>query len=73
MPKVTSKTIDMTALQSLWSAFDVIAHVRPVRDSASYDQMQSLMNILIETVGDDEDHPLAGLLNSVGDLVSHYE
>jgi HTH-type transcriptional regulator/antitoxin HigA len=73
MPKVTSKTIDMSVLQSLWSAFDAIAHVRPVRDSASYDQMQSLMNILIETVGDDEDHPLAGLLNSVGDLVSHYE
>jgi HTH-type transcriptional regulator/antitoxin HigA len=31
------------------------------------------MNSLLDAVGDDEDHPLSGLLDLVGDLVSRYE
>ena len=35
--------------------------------------MVALMNTLLETTGDDEDHPLSGLLDLVGDMVSKYE
>ena len=35
--------------------------------------MQSLMEMLLAEVGDDEDHPLADLLDVVGVLVSQYE
>jgi len=35
--------------------------------------MQSLMDQLLKEVGDDEDHPLADLLDVVGVLVDQYE
>lgn len=38
-----------------------------------YDRTVGLMNSLLDAVGDDEDHPLSGLLDLVGDLVSRYE
>ncbi len=44
-----------------------------IRDEADYDRMVLLMNELIDTVGDDETHPLAGLLDLVGELVSDFD
>ena len=31
------------------------------------------MNSLLDAAGDDEDHPLSGLLNLIGDMISKYE
>lgn len=64
---------DIQAIQSSWQAFDAMAHFRPIRDEESYDHMVTLMNSLLDTTGDDEDHPLSGLLDLVGDMVSRYE
>lgn len=38
-----------------------------------YGQMVALMNSLLDVVGEDEDHGLAGLLELVGDIVAKYE
>jgi HTH-type transcriptional regulator/antitoxin HigA len=64
---------DIRAIQSSWTAFDSMVHLRPILDDASYDQMVALMNSLLDVVGDDEDHALSGLLELVGDIVSSYE
>lgn len=64
---------DIQAIQSSWAVFDAIAHLRPIHDEADYDQMVALMNSLLDEVGDDEDHELAGLLELLGDIVSKYE
>lgn len=64
---------DMRAIQKSWQAFDAMAHLRPIQDEKSYDKMVALMNALLETAGDDEDHPLSGLLDLLSDLVSKYE
>jgi HTH-type transcriptional regulator/antitoxin HigA len=64
---------DIRAIQSTWAAFDTMAHLRPIHDETGYDQMVALMNSLLDVVGEDEDHPLSGLLELVGDLVSRYE
>jgi len=45
----------------------------PVRNERDYARMQSLMDQLLEEVGDDEDHPLADLLDLVSVLVGQYE
>lgn len=45
----------------------------PIRNERDYARMQSLMEMLLSEVGDDEDHPLADLLDVVGVLVSQYE
>ncbi len=64
---------DIRAIQSSWVAFDAMAHLRPIHDEAGYEQTVALMNSLLDVVGDDEDHPLSGLLELVGDVVSKYE
>jgi HTH-type transcriptional regulator/antitoxin HigA len=69
----THTQFDLQAIQSSWQAFDTMTHLRPIHDSESYDRMTALMNSLLEATGDDEDHPLSGLLDLVSDMVSKYE
>ena len=64
---------NIRAIQSSWVKLDSMVHLRPIHDEAGYDQMTSLMNSLLDVVGDNEDHALSGLLELVGDLVSKYE
>ncbi|HRE18220.1 MAG TPA: hypothetical protein PLW86_14330 [Rhodocyclaceae bacterium] len=64
---------DIRAIQSSWADFEAMTHLRPIHDADGYDRMVALMNALLDVVGDDEDHPLSGLLELVGDLVSLYE
>ncbi|BAO29429.1 helix-turn-helix domain-containing protein [Sulfuritalea hydrogenivorans] len=66
-------TLDITALQKTWAAFDHIAHLRPIRTEAEYDRTVSLMNYLLDRIGDQEDHVLSGLLDLVGELVADYD
>ena len=65
--------IDISALQLSWQAFDSVAHLRPIHNEADYDRMVALMNSLLDVTGDDEDHPLSGLLELAAELVSRYE
>jgi HTH-type transcriptional regulator / antitoxin HigA len=64
---------DIRAIQASWQAFDAMAHLRPVHDEEDYSRMVALMNSLLDAAGDDEDHPLSGLLDLVGEIVSTYE
>ena len=63
----------MSAMYASWQKFDTLAHSRPIHNENEYDHMIKLMNLLLDASGDDEDHPLSGLLDLVGDLVSRYE
>lgn len=64
---------DIKAIQASWQAFDAMTHLCPIHNEAEYGRMVALMNSLLDAVGDDEDHALAGLLDLVGDLVWKYE
>lgn len=68
-----TRAIDIDALQAAWVSFDRLAHVRPIRNDADYAHVVALMNQLVDTVGDNEKHPLAGLLDLVGNLVADYD
>jgi HTH-type transcriptional regulator / antitoxin HigA len=50
-----------------------VAHLRPIHSEADYDSTVTLMNALLDVAGDDEDHPLSGLLELAAELVSRYE
>lgn len=65
--------IDLKAVQRSWRAFDAMVHLRPIHSLAEYERMTAMMNSLLDEVGDDEDHPMAGLLELVGDMVWKYE
>ena len=64
---------DIKAIQSTWKKFDAMAHLRHIHDEKSYVRMTALMNSLLDSAGDDEDHPLSSLLELVGDMVEKYE
>jgi HTH-type transcriptional regulator/antitoxin HigA len=71
--RATHTQFDIHAIQASWQAFDEMAHLRPIQNEKEYDRMIALMNSLLDAVGDNEDHPLDGLLNLLGDMVSKYE
>ncbi len=77
LPKGESKTpqttVDLKALEHTWIAFDRIAHLRPIRNEDEYDRTVMLMNSLLDIVGDQDDHPLAGLLDLVSELVEDFD
>ena len=66
-------TLDIKALQKTWAAFDRVAHLRPIRTEEEYDRTVSLMNYLLDIVGDRENHTLSGLLDLVSELVAEYD
>lgn len=66
-------SFDIKKLQSSWQTFDAMVHLRPIVNEPEYSRMVLLMNTLLDEVRDKEDHPLSGLLDLVGDLVSNYE
>lgn len=70
---MNAQTIDLEAISRTWVDFEAASHLRPVRNEADYDRMVLLMNELIDRVGEDESHPLAGLLDLVGELVSDFD
>lgn len=40
---------------------------------AEYDRLASFLDCLTDTVGDDESHPLASLMDTIGTLIESYE
>lgn len=52
---------------------DSVPFFGPIRNERSYAEMQALMDELLDVVGDDENHPLADLLDVVGLLIAQYD
>jgi len=44
-----------------------------IRTKRNYSEMTRLMNALLDEVGEDEDHPLASILDVVSTLIAQYE
>ena len=70
---VVTEGFDIKALQKTWTAFDRIAHLRPIRNDDEYDRTVALMNNLLDIVGEEENHALSGLLDLVSELVEDYD
>ena len=68
-----AREFDMAAAERAWQAFQSKLGVAAIQTPKQYDRTVALMNRLLDVVGDNERHPLAGLLDLVGDLVSAYE
>lgn len=47
--------------------------LRAPRTEADYDQLVAALDELLEVIGSDDDHPLAGLASHMGDLVEAYD
>ena len=51
----------------------VLKPVLSVRNKREYDRAVKVLNRLLDDIGDDEQHPLYGLLDTLGTLVHAYE
>ena len=67
------KDFDPASAERAWKAFQSDIGIAAIQTSKQYDQTVALMNRLIDVVGGNERHPLAGLLELVGELVASYE
>ncbi len=65
---------DSASIESAWTALEQsVGELLPIRTDRQYRCAVRLLNELLDVVGADEHHPLAGLLDVLGELVSTYE
>lgn len=60
-------------LIDLYSALCAQVPLRPIRNETDYGRAVAAMNSLLDAGVADEDHPLADLLATLGELISDYE
>ncbi len=56
-----------------WQAFNAATNIGPIQGEDHYAQMTDTLNALLDVVGENESHPLMGLVDIVGDLIEDYE
>lgn len=61
------------AIASAWTQLRKQTAIGVIGDAEQYEAMVALMDRLIDAVGDNEEHELAGLLDVLGALVERYE
>lgn len=64
---------DAAAAERAWRVFQRDVGVAPIHTAREYDRKVALMNQIIDAGGRNERHPLAGMLDLVGELVMAYE
>ena len=61
------------AILRAWIPFKELVGVTSVRTEDDYKQARATIDVLVEEVGDNEDHPLAEVLDYLADQVKAYE
>lgn len=65
--------VNLAVLLPAWEAFRQQTGIAPIHDEAHYQHMTDVLNALLETAAGQEDHPVMGLVDIVGDLIEDYE
>lgn len=64
-------TTTLEQVTPIWNDFSKFVHV--LHNEHDYDQAVMLLDSLIDIVGENENHPLASLMELVGILIEQYE
>jgi HTH-type transcriptional regulator / antitoxin HigA len=72
---MTALAVDTAAIVPTWKAFQQSLPVKigTITSEREFKRVVKFLNDLVDVVGDDEDHELAGLLDVVGQFVEEYE
>ena len=62
---------EMNEIERTWPSLATLLYVP--HSESEYKRLVGLLDSLIDTVGEDENHPLASLMEVVGVLVEKYE
>lgn len=60
-------------LTQAWSTLQALVPVTAIHTEQQYDRAVAALNMLVDMVGMDEQHPLADLLDTLGTLIQTYE
>lgn len=64
-------TIDINTTQEAWTNLTQILFVP--RTESEYKQLVAMLDNLIDEIGENENHPLASLMEIIGVLIENYE
>jgi len=70
---VSLKKFDPASAERAWKAFRNSIGIAAIHTPRQHEQTVAFMNQLLDLVGENERHPLVGLLDLVGELVAAYE
>ncbi|MCR4289639.1 MAG: hypothetical protein NUV86_05185 [Candidatus Scalindua sp.] len=62
---------DIKKIINVWPIVSSVVYVP--HTEKEYNQLVALLDSLIDEVGEDEDHPLASLMDIIGTLIEKYE
>ncbi|MDO8207553.1 MAG: hypothetical protein Q7T38_07030 [Gallionella sp.] len=65
--------VDTNSIAQIWGDLQQRLGLSPIHNQTQYDHMVRLMNGLVDEIGGNEEHPLADLLEIVGDIIAAYE
>ncbi|MYN38457.1 hypothetical protein GTP55_03625 [Duganella sp. FT109W] len=65
--------VDGGDLAAAWLELSRLVELRPITNEAEYDRTVTLMNHVLDIMGENEQHPLAGLLELLALMVSSYD
>jgi HTH-type transcriptional regulator/antitoxin HigA len=68
-----NEPVDVQHLLPAWEQFRAATDISPIRDEGHSVRMTKILEGLLDEVGLDENHPIMGLIDIVGDLVDDYE
>lgn len=71
--KAVATVPDPQAILRAWLPFKKLVGVTSVRSRRDYDRARATIDKLLDEVGDDESHPLADVLDYLGDQVKAFE
>jgi HTH-type transcriptional regulator/antitoxin HigA len=64
-------TSEMETVEQVWPTLAPLLYVP--HSEHEYDRLVQMLDTLIDVVGEDEEHPLASLMEIIGVLVEKYE
>jgi HTH-type transcriptional regulator / antitoxin HigA len=67
------KTPEPQAISQAWAALREVVGVTSVHTEQEYEQALAVVRILLDTIGENKDHPLADLLGYLVEQVEAYE
>jgi HTH-type transcriptional regulator/antitoxin HigA len=73
MQHAQSQLPEIQAISQAWASFRKIVGVTSVRTESEYERACSIIDALLEIVGDNHEHPLADVLDYFADQVEKYE
>lgn len=63
--------LDVAGVQNIWPRLSGLVYVPHTEEE--YHRLVSLLDDLVDEIGEDESHPLASLMEIVGVLIESYE